>query len=237
MDSTQEPEDDLLQSLPLGQVLVSTTWNGAPITLQTNQSVNMSSTPTGSMLLLYQNISPENNQGEFHLTSGGGNPHIVPAPPLTNQVGVYNNNWKGNNLVVSNTSNPGVEVPIWFQALGPGMPGQHPKSLMVGQTLALQNNQSAQGNTSGAAQLALVANSGLFSVIGVIGGPTQQGNNAYVIALNSSQNSGPTPGQRIGYYAQTSNNSYILPVKWGSSVIWVANLSPQSQTAVQITLR
>lgn len=222
---------------------VAPTWDGSPLTLQPSQNANMLQTTNGSMVLSYLNLSPMNNQGTLSVTSGGGEPTFLTAPALNNQPGVLINNWKGSNLSVTNISVPGSNTPIQIQAVGPGLPGINPLNLPVG-SLNLKPGQMAQGTALPQyMQLVFQSNSGQLAVFVLIGGPPDKsGNNAYMLAVNAKQDAGPgteNPGTPPppGYYATTTSNYYNYQFNWGSSVIFLANMSGTTSSPAQVTLR
>ena len=64
------------------------------------------------------------------------------------------------------------------------------------------------------------------------------GNNAYVVALNAATNTGPDgPAPPPGYYATTTANAYTFQFNWGSSNLYVVNMSPVTAAAVVVTLQ
>jgi len=87
-------------------------------------------------------------------------------------------------------------------------------------------------------QLQLTANAATQVILAIVGGPQDaSGNNAYVIALNASANTGPggvTPP--IGYYATTTANAYTFQFNWGGSTLYVANLSAATATPATVAL-
>jgi hypothetical protein len=89
-------------------------------------------------------------------------------------------------------------------------------------------------------QLIFTSNTANLTLVSVIGGPADaSGNNAYVIALNSpSGNTGPGNGVPApqGYYATAGGNSYSLEFNWGSSVVYVANMSPSTAAPVTVQM-
>ena len=208
-------------------------WNGARTTLtKQNQYVNMPQTPNGSLILGYLNQSKLNNAGEITATSGG-TAQILPVPPLIQMLSLLVRNWKANNLKITNTS--AVEdTPILVQAFGPGIPGATPVNLPIGQTISLGVTQAAQGISAPRSMLLrFTASTGNLSIIGIVGGPTTPpgDTNAYVIALNAPD-AAPPPD----YYAATMSNSYTFPFNWGSSIVYVANLSPIVAATVSVTM-
>jgi hypothetical protein len=79
-----------------------------------------------------------------------------------------------------------------------------------------------------------------LGIIALVGGPPdQRGNNGYVFAVNATANTGPgTPlPAPPGYYATTTNNTYAFQFNWGSSLVFVANMSPSTAQAVSVLLR
>lgn len=224
----------------IGQFTVDEAWNGSPLTLEVNQNANMPQTPDGTTILSYQNLAAQNNHGEISITSGGSTPEFKPVPALTNQPEMLIKNWKANNLSVTNIS-ANSETPIRIQAVGPGMPGTNPLDLPIGTPLAIAPGQTAQTNALPQyMQLIFKCTSGQKAIFVLIGGPPDEtGNNGYAVMVNDSANTGPpgdTPPPQ-GYYATTKSNAYTFSFNWGSSVIFVANMSGTTSTGSEITLR
>lgn len=223
---------------------IDAAWDGSPLVLQPSQNANMLKTTNGSMVFVYQNISKMNNQGALSVTSGGVPPTFLQAPALTNQPSVLINNWKGNNLSVSNISQPNSITPIQIQAVGPGLPGTNPLALTPGAALTMKPGQTAQGDALPQwMQLVFQSNSGQLAIFVLIGGPTDgSGNNALMLAVNAAQEAGPgtnnpTTPPPPGYYATTTTNYYTYQFNWGSSTIFVANMSGTTSNPAQVTLR
>jgi hypothetical protein len=218
----------------IGRNPADAAWNGSPITLQVGENVNMSQTPNGSMVLAYLNQATQNNLGTMAATSGGSKPDFLSAPALAAQPSIWMNNWRANNLRLSNIS-AHEETPIWVAALGPGIPGQFSVQLPAnGVPVPLAPVQSAQGRALPQwMQLVLQCNSADLTVFCVIGGPQQEsGNNGYAIILNAASNTPPP-----GYYAVTTGNNYTFQFNWGSSLVYVANMSPGSSSGASAALR
>ncbi|MFN3657260.1 MAG: hypothetical protein ACK4UO_08410 [Pseudolabrys sp.] len=224
----------------LGAVKTTSSWDGSPVTISPPDGVSMPQTTNGSMVLAYQNVATMNNAGTLALTSGGSAPSFLPVPALLVQPTIYVHNWGANNLNITNIS-PAAATPIWLEAFGPGLPGQKPVALPIGSAVPLKPTAVAQGTTNpNYMQLVMTSNTANLTIVAVIGGPADaSGNNAYVIALNSpSGNTGPggSPAPQ-GYYATAGGNNYSLEFNWGSSVIYVANMSPSTAAPVNVTLR
>ena len=207
----------------LGQSVVEPNWLGMPMTLAKGDSATMQHTSNGSMILAYQNTSSMNNAGKLGLTSGGSQPQFLPAQALVLQPTILINNWQANNLTLTNAS-VAPNTPIWIAAFGPGL-GSPPLILQadgkpVPVTLYTALRATSLPNWM---QLGFQASSGGLSVFAIIGGPQVNGNNAYVIALNSQCDTGPgtaTPAPP-GYYATTRSNNYSYEFRWGSSLLFV----------------
>ncbi|MFL6257215.1 MAG: hypothetical protein ACJ74T_19580 [Pyrinomonadaceae bacterium] len=224
---------------------IDAAWDGSPLILQASQSAKMPKTNNGSMVLAYQNLSKMNNQGTLSVTSGGLPPSFLTARALTNQPSVLINNWGGNNLGVTNISDPGSNTPIQIQAIGPGYPGTTPLVLTPGPTsLSMKPGQTAQGDALPQwMQLVFQSNTSQLNIFVLIGGPPDtSGNNALMIAVNAGQEAGPgtknpnTPPP-AGYYATTTQNTYYYQFNWGSDTIFVANMSGLTASPAQVTLR
>src|SRR5207237_5372851 len=225
----------------IDQGTVNSAWDGSPLVLAENQNAAMPQAPNGTIILAYWNMSTQNNAGTISVTSGGGPPSFKNAPALANQPSVWMNNWQSNNLSVTNIS-PNASTPIQIQAIGPGIPGTTPLPLPVGANgQQLAYGQTAQGTAQPQyMQLVIQSESSTTGIFGLIGGPTDSGgNNGYVIAVNYSSNSGPGTGTPApeGYYATTTSNSYIFQFNWGSSTVFVANLSSLNAAPLRVVLR
>ncbi len=217
-------------------------WNGSPLTLMPNQNANMPQTMNGTMVFAYQNVSSQNNAGQLSATSGGGEPQFLNAPALVNQPSMWIDNWKGNNLSLTNVS-INQNTPISIQAIGPGMPGATPAPLPIGSPVSLSFGKTAQGDAAPQwMQLVLQCNAPTLCIAAVIGGPADaSGNNGYVISVNDgvNGNTGPNTGAAppAGYYATTTTNAYTLQFNWGSSAVFVANMSSLNAGPLNVTLR
>ncbi|MBV9762142.1 MAG: hypothetical protein JO340_16380 [Acidobacteriaceae bacterium] len=224
----------------INQNSVNAAWNGQPTTLQVNTNISIPQMPNGTAILAATNQSTQNNQGQLSITSGGGQPTFLNLQANANQPTIVIQNWNANNLSLTNIS-ANNNTPVLVQVAGPGMPGVTPASLPIGSSIQLTQGQLAQGNASPQwMQLLIQSNAATLSIVGVIGGPTDNsGNNGYVIAVNASQNTGPGTGVNppAGYYATTTSNSYAYTFNWGSSLVWVGNFSPSTAQPVSITMR
>lgn len=225
----------------LGRITVEDTWDGRPLVLQVNQNARMPQTPAGSMVLAYLNVATQNNLGELAVTSGGSAPAFLYADALATQPGVLVNNWKANDLSITNIS-ANAATPIRIQAIGPGIPGTQPMDLPTG----APGIQLAPGHTASGAtqprwmQLVVSSSSGARGVLAVLGGPPDStGNNAYVIAVNAGSTTGPpgTVAPPPGYYATTTDNSYTLTFNWAGASVFVANLSSSTVPPLAVLLR
>jgi hypothetical protein len=219
---------------------VDASWDGAPKTLLTSQNANIPQTPNGTMVLAYQNVGRGNNLGTISITSGGGNPSFHNAPALTNQPSILIDNWQANNLSVTNVST-NADTPIRIQAIGPGIPGTNPIALPIGPPgVVLANGQTAQGNASPQwMQLVISCPASTLAILALIGGPSDSsGNNGYVFAVNCSANTGPGgPSPPEGYYATTTSNTYAFQFNFGSSVVFVANMSSLNAAPLNVLMR
>ena len=214
-------------------------WSGQGQQLAVGQNANMTRTANGTMIFMYFNQSTENNAGQLSLSSGGSLPSNLDAPALSSQPSLLINNWNANNLSVTNNS-ANNNTPIWISAYGPGVPGQTPAKLPIGTPVPLQTTGTAQGTASPQwMNLVMQCGGATLCILGVIGGPADaSGNNGYVIALNASQETGPPTGNAppAGYYATTMSNSYTFRFNWGSSSVYVVNMSPATGLAATVTL-
>ena len=220
----------------IGRLSVTQSWDGSPLVLAQHQSATMPQTTNGSMILAWLNLATMNNLGQLALTTGGSAPEFVSAPALTEQPSVLVRNWQANNLTVSNTSQA-IATPIRVQAIGPGIPGIKPVTLPNDGTKLIL---APGGNAQGVAlpqymQLAITNNSGNYSVIGVISSAA-----ACLIAVNAPANTGAGSGNTApapaGYCATVMGNSYAWNFNWGSSVIFVSNLSAANAQPAVISL-
>jgi hypothetical protein len=219
-----------------------TAWTGLPTTLLPTQNVNMAQTTNGSMVLAYQNTSTINSQGTLSVTSGGSAPKMLQAYALLNQPNILVNNWQANNLSLTNISPTSSGIPIWVQAVGPGLGGITPVQLPnTGASVTFTSGQAAQGVALPQyMNLTMSSNTSQLTIFALIGGPPDAtGNNAYVFAVNSPQgNTGPGTGVKPpdGYYATTSANQATFQFNWGSSNIFVANMSPSTAAVATLSL-
>jgi hypothetical protein len=185
------------------------------------------------MIFAFQDVSPKNSSGQLTLTSGGSNPTYLTAPALALDWSIQTQNWQGNNLNVTNTSN--ASVPIAIAAFSPGL-GPAAGPLTIGAPITLVASQPVQGPTNpNTMQITFQASQN--SVFGFIGGPATNNNNAYVVGINSSfGNTGQGTSQpaQNGYFATRSGNSYSYTFNWQSTyVLYVvylgsATVVPQS---------
>jgi hypothetical protein len=223
-----------------GRSSVNDSWDGQPTTLAQNENVVMPQTAAGTMILAATNKATQNNQGDLTYTSGGGAPGDLVLPALANQPSIVIKNWGANNLSLTNTS-AATATPILVQAVGPGIPGITPVSFPIGQELTLSAGDVAAGNASPQyMQLVIRSNAATLGILGVIGGPQDNtGNNGYVIAVNAVENTGPGTGKTPpeGYYATTTGNTYTFSFNWGSSQVFVANLSPETANDLTVLMR
>lgn len=224
----------------IDQNTVAASWNGSPQVLLTNQNTVMPQTPNGTTIFAATNQATLNNQGQIALTSGGGAPVIINVPALTSQPTIEINNWSANNLSATNIS-ANNNTPILVQAVGPGIPGITPQSMTVGSSTSLAMGQCAQANALPQyMQLVIQVTGPTLGIVGVIGGPPDaSGNNGYVIGVNATANTGPGTGVNppAGYYATTTSNTYAYQFNWGSSLVFVSNLSPSTAQTVSLLLR
>jgi hypothetical protein len=234
--------------LVIGQLTVNPNWTGMWIVLNPGDNANMPQAPNGSMVLVYMNTAKINTMGQLAVTSGGGAPIFLNAQSLQNQPSILTQNFggpTGNNLSVTNTSIPGSNNPIKVSAYAPGIPGQSCVPLKPNDPnpVPLATGQCTQGTALPRyMQLTVQATSGSLAIFALIGGPMDSGgNNAYVISVNDSVNGNTGPGTGNvpppGYYATTSSNAYPYSFNWGSSNVYVANMSPATTSGVKVSLR
>jgi hypothetical protein len=218
------------------------------VLLNPSDNANMPQAPNGSMVLVYMNTAKINTMGQLSVTSGGGNPIFLNAQSLQNQPNILTQNFGGpttNNLSVTNTSIPGSNNPIKVSAYAPGIPGQScvPLTPNSPNPVQLATGQCTQGTALPRfMQLIMQATTGSLAIFALIGGPMDSfGNNAYVIAVNDSANGNTGPGTGAtpppGYFATTTANTYVYSFNWGSSNIYVANMSPATTSGAQVSLR
>lgn len=224
----------------LGAVKSTASWDGSPVTISPPNGVAMSQTTNGSMVLAYQNNASVNNAGKLAWTSGGSAPQFLQVPALLVQPSILVHNWGGNNLGITNIS-VAAATPIWLEAFGPGLPGQKPVLFPVGTAITLNPLGVAQGTSNpNWMQLQFQSNTANLSIIAFVGGPPDAtGNNAYVVALNSpSGNTGPNTGVAApqGYFATSGSNTWSYEFNWGSSVVYVANMSPSTASPITASM-
>jgi hypothetical protein len=223
----------------IDQASVSTSWNGQPTTLQVNDNISMPQTTAGTMILSATNQATQSNVGDLSITSGGGQPVFLKLQALENRPIIETKNWGANNLSLTNIS-ANADTPILVQAVGPNLPGMTAKALVIGTPLTLVAGDVGQGKASPQyMQLIVQSTAATLGVVGFIGGPQDaSGNNGYIVTVNDTQNTGPggaTPP--AGYYATTTSNTYTYTFNWGSSLVFVANLSPSTAEDLTVTMR
>jgi hypothetical protein len=182
------------------------------------------------------NMSTTANAGKLSLSSGGTG-QSLDAPALTFQPLFLVNNFKGNNLSVSNISSTSA-TPIWIAAAGPGLPGQSCNALpTTGKFVPLATFECAQVKPPPSpATVTLQANSGQLTIFAI-----QVVNVVNVVALNAAQEAGPgtqNPSTLppAGYYATTTGNNYQNMWNWGGATVYIINLSPGTATGGQVSL-
>jgi hypothetical protein len=149
-------------------------------------------------------------------------------------------NWRANNLHVTNLS-INDNTPIRIQMIGPGIPGTSPRPLHLdGRWLALRPGAAAEAMTIPIPWRLLVRNtSGSMTDVVVIGGPLDaSANNGYAVEVNAGAITGPptTVPPPPGFYATTTDNAYTFPLSWGSSTLFVVNLSPHTAAPAEVAL-
>jgi hypothetical protein len=211
---------------------MTTTWDGAPLTLVQNEQAIMPQTPNGSTILAWRNMSTETNNGTLALITGGQPPRMLNAPALMTAPSILAQNWHAADLRLTNISTD-PSTPILIQMFGPGLPGAEPIPLPVGTATMIAPLQTALGRALNFMALELKSNSAELTTIAVIGGPMDSsGNNAYLFALNYPGGAAPP-----GYTAATDANTYTFQFNWGMSAIFVVNLSGQNTAPIQVLLK
>lgn len=213
----------------INQSINDAAWNGSPVTLLPNQSVMMATTPADTTVLAYLNGATGNSPATLALTAGASAPVFITAPPLLDLPNVLTRNWKGSGLGITNVTPPQMQVPVNVQLINPALPWLSPATLGENAAVPLGAGRAAQGTTLPRwMQLILQADASRPSVFVIIGGPPGvSGNNAYVIALNAAQETGPGTTQTppTDYYATTVGSVYTYQLNWGAASVFVANVS------------
>jgi hypothetical protein len=216
----------------IGRQVVDPNWDGSPVTLNQYDGVTMPQAPNGSTVLGWQNYTTQNNDGTLVVTSGSRVLPSLDAPAGANAPSISVNNFLGNNVTVTNLSVQAA-TPIWVEMYGPGIPGVVPTSLPVSTPVQLSPGETAQGTSQPTpVLLKLQASPANQTIVALVGGPTDaSGNNGYVFGLNFPST---PPG-----YTKTSPGNYLTfgPFSWGSSTIFVANMSSQNAFSVQVLLQ
>lgn len=217
---------------------VGTPWDGSPLVLMPQQT-GVVGTPNGSVIFTYENLAAQNNAGLISVQTGGSSA-VLPVPAQQHQPSFLVKNFGSQLLTVKNTS-IATETPIRVQEVGTGIPGTKPATIPIDGTIV----HLAPGATASTAavprlmQITFSNAAGNTTDVVVIGGPTDAGgNNGYAIELNSTQSSGPPSGNpaTAPFNATTTDNFFVMPFRWGSSTVFVANLSADNAGPVDITL-
>jgi hypothetical protein len=216
----------------IGKNVVNPSWDGSPVTLNQYDGVTIPQAPNGSTVLAWQNTATQNNDGALIVTSGSVVQPSLDAPAGANVPSIQVNNFLGNNVTVTNLSVQAA-TPIWVEMFGPGMPGVTPVTLPISSPIQLASGKCAQGTSQPTPVLLKFQSTlGNMSIVSVVGGPTDaSGNNAYVFGLNF-------PSTPPGYTKTSGGNSLTFgPVSWGSSTIFVANMSSLNAGPVTVLLQ
>jgi hypothetical protein len=205
-------------------------WDGSPVTLHPDQSILMAATPDGTSVLAYLNGATQNSPATLALTVGPSAPVFLTAPALVGLPTILLKNWKGAALGVTNVTPPHIQAPVNVQLINPALPWLTPATLAENaDAMPLGPGQAARGTTLPSwMQLILQAGTSGPAVFVIIGGPPDSsGNNAYVVALNAAQETGPGTGQTppAGYLATTIGSVYTYQLNWGAAAVFVANVS------------
>jgi hypothetical protein len=204
----------------IGANVVDANWDGSPLTLAWHESAAMPQTTNGSMIVAWQNTATQDNAGTLALTTGGNQPLFFDAPAGALAPTILVQNWQANNLRITNLS-ANQNTPIWIEAYGPGLPGQHTMDLPVGPSIPVKRGDTLQGNAGGWMQLVLRSNSNELGLFAVVGGPAGASNsNAYVFAVNF-----PLPNTPPGYTQTTMTNFCTFQFNWANT-IYVAYFGP-----------
>jgi hypothetical protein len=205
-------------------------WDGSPITLHPDQSILMAATPAGTTVLAYLNGAAGNSPATLALTAGASAPDFLTVPPLLDLPTVMIRNWKGTGLGITNVTPPQMQVPVNVRLINPALPWLAPATLSENaDAVPLGPGRAALGTTVPRwMQLIFQAGTSGAAVFVIIGGPPDaSGNNAIVVALNASQETGPGTGQTppAGYHATTVGSVYTYQLNWGTASVFVANAS------------
>jgi hypothetical protein len=215
-----------------------TAWDGSPLVLMPQQ-IGVVGTPNGSVILTYENLAAQNNAGTIKVDTGGSTVDL-PVPAQQHQPSFVVKNFAAQQLTVKNTS-VAPETPIRVQEVGTGIPGTAPVTIPIDGTV-VHLPPGATASTLAVPRLMQIMfsnTSNNTSDVVMIGGPTDAyGNNGYAIEVNSIQTTGPpsrTPAT-APFNATTTSNFFVVPFRWGSSTVFVANLSSDNAGPVDVTL-
>lgn len=223
----------------MSEILLTHEWQGLPVTLQPLDAVVMPQTPNGSFILAYLNKTGQNSRGSLTYTSGGGGPVTLPVSALTDLPSIWIDNWRGNQLKLTNTSTAAVD--IWIRAFGVGVVGLSCSQLTAPVTIS--TTECVQGTTTANAMrvvLSTPSTTDLTTMAIIAGPPGQDGSNAYVVALNATADTGPgieAPSPPPGLHATTKSNTYTFAFSTEiEAEVYVANFSQAGTAAVKVTL-
>ncbi len=198
-------------------------WDGSPITLQPNESVQIKST-NGNMVLAYLNTDTQNNTGELAITYGGSKPDIKEAAPLQNAPNIIIKDYGGDVVQLTNISQ---QSPIKVTAYGPGF-GSSEELPATGQLYSLEQYQSRTTISQTSYQRLVMNAEKTYTIFTLYVGTTPK-----VYCVNTPDTAG-VPVE--DYTAVTSSNSYPITDNFLGKTLYVINLSPDSSQGAQVSL-
>ncbi len=197
-------------------------WSGENVQFGPNESLTLSPTTNGKMVIALFNLSEKNNFGQVSLTCGGRKPQIIDVEALQNAPKLLIDDFDGNGITLTNISQ---QATIFAAAYGPGLPSINPGILPDdGQSysLALYNARSTISKTS-YQRLVFEADS-QYTIFVLF-----TGSEVVTLCVNA-------PDTVTGYDISTSSNSYPKTENWLGETIYVVNLSPLSTQQGTISL-
>jgi hypothetical protein len=206
----------------LDRAAASQPWDGCRVELAQYDSVQLGTTPQGTIVFAALNVSTLPDAGELAFSSGGGPPTFVELPALSGPPVLVAGDYGGKDLRITNTASAPFEVEVFAPGFGT------PAALPTG---------AAQGLLPWAARATRAATSYQQLVLSSPGQLTTFLFYAGASVTACSVNAGSAPPPVTGIDNRwTSNSSSKLVDDWKGAELYVANVSAMTATQAQVAL-